>query len=85
MTGWQCPGCGRCYSPMCYACTVCGQPTQSSAGTLPPMYPEGATNVPLPPPQKATITCGQRTTGDTLAVEFRDPLGGAAGQWSTLG
>ena len=24
--GWQCPGCGRCYSPCICECSRCGQP-----------------------------------------------------------
>lgn len=23
-SGWQCPGCGRCYSPIVLTCSVCG-------------------------------------------------------------
>jgi len=34
MKGWECPRCGRCYSPTVTECTHCGQGTTDS--TLPP-------------------------------------------------
>ena len=32
-TGWKCPGCGRCYSPLTPQCFSCGQPTYTSNNT----------------------------------------------------
>lgn len=29
MTGWECPKCGKCYSPMVTTCVSCGQPPVS--------------------------------------------------------
>lgn len=33
MTGWQCPGCGRCFSPFVSMCGYCGLQGVSSSTT----------------------------------------------------
>jgi hypothetical protein len=32
-SGWRCPGCGKCYSPLTPQCFTCGQPTYTSNQT----------------------------------------------------
>lgn len=32
-SGWRCPGCGKCYSPLTPQCFTCGQPTTTGTST----------------------------------------------------
>lgn len=49
MQGWECPKCGRCYSPFTAACGVCGPVTITGGSTVWPL-PTG--EIPCP-------ACGQ--------------------------
>lgn len=55
MIGWECPKCGRCYSPYTAQCVVCGQYT-SSAGML-TVLPQGELSCPA---------CGQNRNMPSL-------------------
>jgi len=46
MTGWQCPGCGRCYAPGVLQCGAC----------LPPVTTRSHTAVTWNPPVEITQT-----------------------------
>lgn len=39
LTGWACPGCGRCYGPFTTICWYCGPKNVSSSGTTNPTPP----------------------------------------------
>lgn len=41
MIGWQCPGCGRCYSPGWMTCSYCGQPKEEGATHTIPKTTDG--------------------------------------------
>lgn len=60
-TGWQCPGCGKCYAPWVAACGWC-PPARPAINTNPiPPYP-------APSPNQRRVTAAGRST-----VRLPDP------------
>ena len=57
MQGWECPKCGRCYSPYTAQCAVCGQYGSGSRYGAITLMPQGELSCPK---------CGQNLHMPTL-------------------
>ena len=54
MKGWECPRCGRCYSPLTSECGSCNNPFRTNEPALPQPVPFVPSS-PLVPPQIPSI------------------------------
>ena len=56
MTGWECPGCGRCYAPSVAECRVCGNGVSI-----------GTTEITIGSPYVRQCHCNRNRVGSTTA------------------